>query len=75
MLDTYRLLTRGITIAGYNGMDHPEVEAEWEAHLGGWLRKGDIQFPYTPVRGMERAPGALPALISGRSFGATIVEL
>lgn len=75
VLDTYRLLTRGITISGYSGVDHPDVEAEWEARLGGWLRAGDIRFPYTPVRGMEHAPGALPGLIAGRSFGATIVEL
>ncbi|RNF84731.1 MDR family NADP-dependent oxidoreductase [Streptomyces botrytidirepellens] len=75
VLDTYRLLTRGITIAGYSGVDHPDVEAEWEARFGDWLRAGDIHFPYTPVRGMERAPGALPQLIAGRSFGAAIVEL
>ncbi|MFF3359483.1 MDR family NADP-dependent oxidoreductase [Streptomyces sp. NPDC002917] len=75
VLDTYQLLTRCITIAGYNGVDHPDVEAEWEARFGDWLRAGDIQFPYTPVRGMERAPAALPQLIAGRSFGAAIVEL
>jgi NADPH-dependent curcumin reductase CurA len=75
VLDTYRLLTRGITIAGYSGVDHPDVDAEWEAHFGHWLRAGDIRFPYTLVRGMERAPGALPQLIAGRSFGAAIVEL
>ncbi|MFJ2089854.1 MDR family NADP-dependent oxidoreductase [Streptomyces sp. NPDC087901] len=75
VLDTYRLLTRGITIAGYSGGDHPDVEAEWEARLGDWLRAGQIRFPYTPVQGMEQAPGALPGLIAGRSFGATIVEL
>ncbi|MFD8009563.1 MDR family NADP-dependent oxidoreductase [Streptomyces sp. NPDC058955] len=75
VLDTFRLLTRGMTIAGYNGMDHPDVEAEWETRFGDWLRAGDIEFPYTLVRGMKHAPGALPELIAGRSFGATIVEL
>lgn len=75
VLDTYRLLIKGITIAGYSVVDHPDVEAEWEARFGDWLRAGDIRFPYTPVRGMERAPGALPQLIAGRSFGAAIVEL
>ncbi|MEE4546335.1 NADP-dependent oxidoreductase [Streptomyces sp. V4-01] len=75
VLDTYRLLTRGITIAGYSGADHPDVEAEWEVRFGAWLRAGAIRFPYTPVRGMERAPEALPELIAGRSFGAAIVEL
>ncbi|MEU9166287.1 NADP-dependent oxidoreductase [Streptomyces sp. NPDC048420] len=75
VLDTYRMLTRGITIAGYSGTDHPDVETEWEARFGEWLRAGAIRFPYTPVPGMEHAPGALPQLIAGRSFGASIVEL
>ncbi|MEW5628007.1 NADP-dependent oxidoreductase [Streptomyces hydrogenans] len=75
VLDTFRLLTRGVTIAGYSGVDHPDVEAEWESRFGEWLRAGDVHFPYTPVRGMKHAPGALPALIAGRSFGASIVEL
>ncbi|MGW5655293.1 MDR family NADP-dependent oxidoreductase [Streptomyces humi] len=75
VLDTFRLLTRGITVAGYNGPDHPDVEAEWEARFGDWLRADEIRFPYTPAPGMERAPEALPGLITGRSFGATVVEL
>jgi len=75
VLDTYRLLTRGITIAGYNGADHPEVESEWETRFGDWLRTGRIHFPRTPLRGIERAPEALPLLIAGRSFGAAVVEL
>ncbi|MGW2461978.1 MDR family NADP-dependent oxidoreductase [Streptomyces sp. NPDC001356] len=75
VLDTYRLLTRGITIAGYSGVDHPDVEAEWEARFGDWLRAGDIRFPYTTVHGIEHAPQALSGLIAGRSFGATVVAL
>ena len=75
VLDTFRLLSRGITLAGYSGVDHPDVGAEWEARFGDWLRAGEIRFPYTPIRGMERAPGALPELIAGRSFGAAVVEL
>ncbi|MEV7373751.1 NADP-dependent oxidoreductase [Streptomyces sp. NPDC090301] len=75
VLDTYRLVTRGITIAGYNGMDHPDVEAEWETRFGDWLRAGDIRFPYTAIQGMRQAPEALPRLIAGGSFGAAIVEL
>lgn len=75
VLDTFRLLNRGIRIAGYSGLDHPDVEAEWESRFGDWLRAGDIRFPYTAVHGMRRAPQALPQLIAGRSFGAAVVEL
>ncbi|RII08553.1 putative NADP-dependent oxidoreductase YfmJ [Streptomyces sp. YIM 130001] len=73
LLDTYRLVTRGIQMAGYSGADHPDVEAEWESRFGRWLRAGEIRFPYTAVRGMERAAQALPQLIAGRTFGATVV--
>ncbi|MET9935507.1 MULTISPECIES: zinc-binding dehydrogenase [unclassified Streptomyces] len=58
VLDTFRLLTRGMTIADYSGVDHPDVEAEWEIRFGDWLGAGDIHFPYTPVRGMRHAPSA-----------------
>ncbi|MFA3877728.1 zinc-binding dehydrogenase [Streptomyces sp. MMCC 100] len=40
VLDTYRLLTRGITIAGYSCVDHLHVETEWEGRFGKWLRGG-----------------------------------
>jgi len=60
VLDTYRLLTRGITVAGYNGTDHPDVEADWEARFGHWLRAGAIRFPHTLVHGTEPAPHHAP---------------
>ncbi|MFJ1584259.1 MDR family NADP-dependent oxidoreductase [Streptomyces sp. NPDC088197] len=74
-IDSYRLVVKGLSLRGYSGTDHPEVEAEWTARFGGWLRSNEIRFPYTTVTGIERAPEALPDLIGGRHFGAAIVEL
>ncbi|MGX2998727.1 MDR family NADP-dependent oxidoreductase [Streptomyces sp. JNUCC 64] len=73
-LDVFPVVVKGMTIAGYSGVEHPDVEAEWKARFGDWLRTGAIRFPYTPLRGMDRAPEALPLLIAGRSFGAMVVE-
>ncbi|MEW2516965.1 MDR family NADP-dependent oxidoreductase [Actinacidiphila alni] len=73
-IDSYRLVVKGVSVRGYAGGDHPEVEAEWTERFGAWLRAGEIRFPHTTVGGIERAPHVLPELIAGRHFGAAIVE-
>lgn len=74
-LDTFRLVVRGVSVRGYRGADHPEVDAEWTRRFGGWLRSGELSFPHTRIAGLDRAPRALPDLIEGRYFGAVVVEL
>ncbi|MFD7258350.1 MDR family NADP-dependent oxidoreductase [Streptomyces sp. NPDC059874] len=74
-IDTFHLVIRGVSLAGYAGADHPGVEAEWTGRFGGWLRSGEIRFPYTEIEGMRRATAALPELIAGRHFGAVVVRL
>lgn len=74
-IDTFDLVLKGVSLAGYAGADHPEVEAEWTGRFGGWLRSGEIRFPYTEIEGMSRAASALPELIAGRHFGAVVVRL
>ncbi|MFF3934953.1 MDR family NADP-dependent oxidoreductase [Streptomyces phaeofaciens] len=74
-IDSYRLVVRGISLRGYRGVDHPDVEAEWVKRFGGWLRSGDIRFPRTTITGIDRASRALPELIGGQHFGAVVVEL
>lgn len=74
-IDSYRLIVKGVSLLGYSGGDHPDVGPEWTARFGGWLRSGEIRFPYTLVEGLDRAPYALPELIGGRHFGAAIVAV
>ncbi|MEU0686354.1 MDR family NADP-dependent oxidoreductase [Streptomyces uncialis] len=74
-LDTFRLVVQGVSVRGYRGADHPEVDAEWTRRFGGWLRSGELRFPHTRIAGLDRAPRALPDLIEGRYFGAVVVEL
>ncbi|MFJ9948617.1 MDR family NADP-dependent oxidoreductase [Kitasatospora sp. NPDC091207] len=75
VVDTFRLLNQGVTVRGFRGLDHPDLEAEWRRRFSDWLRAGQITFPWTAVAGLDQAPQALPQLIGGRTFGATIVEV
>ncbi|MGW9374338.1 MDR family NADP-dependent oxidoreductase [Streptomyces xanthophaeus] len=74
-IDTFHLVLRGISLHGYSGADHPDVESEWNRRFGGWLRSGEIRFPHTEIEGLDRAAAALPDLIAGRHFGAVVVRL
>ncbi|MFE5048918.1 MDR family NADP-dependent oxidoreductase [Streptomyces sp. NPDC056637] len=74
-IDAYRLVVKGVSLRGYSGADHPDVEKEWTSRFGDWLRSGEISFPHTRIAGIDRAPQALQELIEGRHFGAVVVEL
>lgn len=74
-IDTYRLIVKGVSLHGYTGGDHPDVEAEWTRRFGAWLRSGEIRFPYTAVAGLENAPRAFQELVGGRHFGGVVVEV
>ncbi|MEV5517277.1 NADP-dependent oxidoreductase [Streptomyces flaveolus] len=74
-IDTFRLVVKGVSVRGYTGVDHPEVEAEWNDRFDGWLRSGEIRFPLTRFEGIERAPRALQELTGGQTFGTVVVDL
>ncbi|MFF9644265.1 zinc-binding dehydrogenase [Kitasatospora aureofaciens] len=75
VIDSFRVCTLGLSLRGFTGTDHPDLEAEWRERLGGWLRAGELTFPWTSVAGIDRAPHALAMLFTGDTFGATVVEL
>ncbi|MBO1329900.1 NADP-dependent oxidoreductase [Streptomyces sp. VRA16 Mangrove soil] len=75
VIDTFALVKRSVSLLGYQTVDHPGVEEEWRERFDGWLRSGEIVFPYTVVRGMEHAPSALQELQQGRHFGTLVVEV
>lgn len=74
-IDTFRLINLSVSLRGYSGMDHPDVEKEWTTRFGEWLRAGSLAFPHTRIPGIDRAPQALQELIEGRHFGAVVVEV
>ncbi|WP_329178694.1 MDR family NADP-dependent oxidoreductase [Streptomyces sp. NBC_01477] len=73
-IDAFQLILRGISLRGYTGADHPEVDGEWTARLGEWLRSGAIRLPYTAVAGLDNAPQAFEDLLGGKHFGTVVVE-
>lgn len=75
VVDSFRIVTLGLSVRGFTLLDHPGLEAEWRERLGAWLRSGELTFPWTPVAGIDRAPQALSRVFTGDTFGATIVEL
>ncbi|WP_406470640.1 MDR family NADP-dependent oxidoreductase [Streptomyces sp. NBC_01615] len=74
-IDTFRLVTQGVSLHGYSGQDHPEVTEEWTKRFGDWLRSGEIAFPHVRIPGMDHAARALQELFEGRHFGTVVVEL
>ncbi|GAA5702245.1 NADP-dependent oxidoreductase [Streptomyces avermitilis] len=74
-IDAFRLLIKGVSLRGYSGADHPDVEKEWTSRFGDWLRSGKISFPHARIAGIDRAPQALQEMIEGKHFGAVVVEL
>jgi NADPH-dependent curcumin reductase CurA len=74
-IDAYRLVVKGLSLRGYSGADHPDVDREWLGRFGDWLRSGAISFPHVRTAGIDRAPQALQELIEGRHFGAVLVDL
>lgn len=74
-IDSFRIVVKGLSLRGYSGTDHPDVEEEWNGRFGTWLRSGEITFPHTRIPGIDRAPQALQELIEGRHFGAVVVEV
>ncbi|MFJ9340837.1 zinc-binding dehydrogenase [Streptomyces sp. NPDC101733] len=74
-IDAFRLLVKGVSLRGYAGADHPDVDVRWTDRFGDWLRAGEITFPHVRIPGIERAPAALREMIDGRHFGAVVVEL
>jgi NADPH-dependent curcumin reductase CurA len=75
VIDTFLLVKRSVSLLGYQTVDHPGVEEEWRERFAGWLRSGEIVYPYVTLPGIERAPGALQELHQGRHFGTLVVEV
>jgi len=74
-IDSYQLILKQITMAGYSALGDIEVRSEWTERFGGWLRAGTIQFPHVRVEGIGQAPRALHDVLTGRYVGTVVVSV
>jgi 2-alkenal reductase len=74
-LDSFQLVVKQVTMAGYSNPGRSGVDTEWLDRFAGWLRSGEIVFPYVRVPGIENAPQALHDMMSGRHLGTVVVTL
>ncbi|MFE2497926.1 MDR family NADP-dependent oxidoreductase [Streptomyces scopuliridis] len=74
-MDTFALVSRGITLRGIAGADHLDALPQWRKEFGRALREGTVTVPHTSLRGIDQAPRALCELLAGRHIGAVLVEL
>ncbi|MFB9837748.1 MDR family NADP-dependent oxidoreductase [Actinoallomurus acaciae] len=74
-LDSFQLVVKQITIIGYSNFGRSGTDAEWLDRYAGWLRSGEIVFPYVRVPGIENAPQALHDMMNGRHLGTVVVTL
>ena len=69
------LLMRHVTLKGYIVTDYIERFAEGMQAMAGWLMEGKIKFETDVVEGLEKAPGSLERLFSGKNLGKLVVEV
>ncbi|MET7743445.1 NADP-dependent oxidoreductase [Streptomyces sp. NPDC005385] len=74
-IDTFRVITLGITLRGFGSSDLGEMAEEWNKRFGAWLRSGEIVFPHVRIAGIDRAPWVLQELFEGRHIGTVVVDL
>jgi len=74
-IDSYQLILKQVTMAGYSAGGDSELRAEWAGRFAAWLRSGAIQFPHARVEGIEQAPQALHDMLAGRYLGTVIVAV
>ncbi|MFG2005167.1 MDR family NADP-dependent oxidoreductase [Spirillospora sp. NPDC048911] len=74
-LDSYMLIGKQITLRGYSAGGDEQIRSEWLDRFGGWLRSGEITFPYVGVPGIDAAPQALHDMMNGRHLGTVVVAL
>jgi NADPH-dependent curcumin reductase CurA len=64
-----------VKIQGMIVSDKPERLAEWRALASPWVQDGTLRYREDVIDGLEDAPAALSAVLSGRNFGKMLVRV
>ncbi len=71
----WQLVVNRITMKGFLTYDYPDILAQAQADLEGWVTNGQLK-PLTNIRhGFEQIPLAFIDLMSGRTTGKTLVTI
>lgn len=73
--DWMSLLTRRLTVRGFLLRDHGDRRAAFEAAVSRAVRDGALSAREQVWDGLELAPAAFEALLSGSSVGKVLVKL
>ena len=81
LVDPYRLqhweriLSRRITVAGFNAMDHWDRFPEATAAVSQWIADGSVKYRAHVLDGLERAPEGLVRLFAGDHLGKLVIKV
>jgi NADPH-dependent curcumin reductase CurA len=73
--DLKNVLTRRISLQGFNIIDHRDRVPDFLRDVSKWMREGRIKHREHVVEGLDNAPNALIDLLSGRNFGKVVIRL
>lgn len=63
------------TLRGFRGSSNRHLMDEMQRRMAGWIRAGEFVHRETVFDGLESAPRALAAMISGNTTGKTLVSI
>ena len=64
-----------VRIEGMIVTDKPERFAEWRALAAPWVADGSLRYREDEMDGLENAPAALAAVLTGANFGKMVVRV
>jgi NADPH-dependent curcumin reductase CurA len=71
----WQVLVHRVTMRGFLAYEYPEVIAEAEDALTGWIVSGRLKPLENVTTGLQNAPAAFIRLMSGKTVGKTVVRL
>jgi hypothetical protein len=69
------VIGKRLRLEGMLVSDHTDLQGEFIAEVGGWLRDGRIAFDETVVGGLDHAVDAFLGLLRGENIGKMLVRL
>ena len=70
-----RILSRRISVSGFNAMDHWDRFPEATEAVSQWLKDGSVKYRAHVLEGLERAPEGLVRLFEGDHLGKLVIAV